>query len=283
MQFCTICDSNGAVGRCAIDHRMVCGYHSKMSDGRRVCDECFSAQEAAAANVRAEAAARTIRTYLDQVRVTCAALSDVEDPADRFLVLLLIALETNRNLGGVDFPGGQRVEAELDQILASAGRSLLAPDSSLSWDASGYDAALWAPQWAALMGRWYETGRLSRQSSVNLRLISYRRKALRSTPSPVTHGHIRGWQIDIGSSGNWIMPGYGEPGTPDRYVLADGTVGDTAHRSHELQANLKRSSVGPSQLLLLFEVEPRTCPALPASLVGSLADLTGLRIPSSSA
>lgn len=256
MQFCAICDSNGAVGRCAIDHRMVCGYHSKMRDGRRVCDECVSRQEAAAAaaaaqaardaaNARAEAASRTLRTYLDQVHATCAALSGVKDPADRFLVLVLIAQEKSRHLAGVDFPEAQHAGAELNQILASAGRSLLGRDSALSWDASVDGAPSCAAKWAALIDRWYETGRLSRSMSVNLRLTSYRRKAFRSMPSRVTHGYIRGWQIDVGSPSNRIRPGYGEPGTPDTYVLADGTVGATAHRSHDLQANLNRSSVGP--------------------------------------
>ena len=140
-----------------------------------------------------------------------------------------------------------------------------------------------AAKWAALIDRWYETRRLSRSMSVNLRLTSYRSKKFRSMPSRVTHGYIRGWQIDVGSPSNRIRPGYGEPGTPDTYVLAEW------HRRRH-RASIARPAGEPQQkqrrirfqILLLFEVEPRTRPALVTSLSESLAVLTGLRIPSSS-
>jgi hypothetical protein len=282
MQFCAICDSNGAVGRCAIDHRLICGYHSEMRGGRRICDECIrkrNAKDAAAedrtarenANWQAAADAQVMRTYLDLVQATCTALSEVKDPADRLLVIMLIAQTDSRVR--------RRAGAELDQILVSAGKSL--PGFLLP--AASDDTSGWALKRTVLVRHWSDTGRLSHRASANLHLVSYERKTFRTKPSRVTHGHIRGWRIEYGIAASYDkFGGWRNSMTPDRYVLADGTVATTAPSSRDLHEQFERSPVDLPDLLALIDVEPGARPDLPASLVNRVMEVTNIQLPLSS-
>jgi hypothetical protein len=274
MQYCS-CDT-GAIGRCADDHRPVCGYHSALRDGRRLCTECIARFDADVANATLEAKYGELRARLDKVRVTCAALADVGDPVDRLLALLQLAQWARFGVykERVEDALRERAEPELLKILRSAARTLLEPPSSDLWDVSSDYPTSWTFKPAALMQHWLQTGRLRASSGAGLKLSAYE-KGFFGGMKRVTRGHITGWQIQSGSSGSSGQ--YGSSGAPDIYALADGTVGSASHASREVSAQARREDMEVTHVLLLIARKHLMPADLPDAVTTHLNELSSRR------
>lgn len=299
MEFCQVCGSNSAIGRCASDHRLVCGYStcSAMRDGRRLCRHCITVLDAPAVEARKKAETAIIQTEkaaieaafselapsLNEFRAACSALSAIADPVDCFLVLLLLAQRTRKDLfsGGWSLPENasrkddarRRAETEARTMLVAAADSLLGQRDGLAWDASAADPRKWAFKGPELVSSWSGSGRLRRSASTALRLVSRERQhsgKLKAVP----HGHITGWQVGTGTRGK-----SGWSGAPDRYVLADGTIGMVPFKSRELPVTETRDRIGLPEVVGLFQADHDARPVLPGTVAASVRSLTGIAVP----
>jgi hypothetical protein len=261
MQFCAICDSNGAIGRCADDRRMVCGYCSEMTGGRRLCKECLAkiAADAAAVRLRAaaaeaqakEAAAQAkldaVRAQLAQAAAVLSALGDVKDEADRLLVLVLLSDQLRRHFTSFDGAVTNAIYEELRLALVSAARRAIAPKSPMGDVSSDFPAG-WTCDPVAILDHFRRSGRLRSDTLTTVHTTSPKGKKQRA----------RGWNAGRASKGRDSV---------DVYVLTDGTVvggpgGNTLTLSH---------------IYMLMKAGQVTLPTLPPS--ASIADLTGITIP----
>jgi hypothetical protein len=297
MQFCAICDSNGAIGRCAKDRRMVCGYHSKMHDDVRLCNECLEqlavvkAQEeadakeaqvrAAEAEAYAEARAQLseLGPHLDKVRAICASLPDVRDSIDQALVLILLAHSAARVIvrySSHKYSSDRNaavhalVNSEVRRILSSTAKALLDEQITPLWDLASDDPTSWSVDWAALMNYWQHAEKLRLGS--HLRLVSYEEGRLR-TRKRVKEGRIRAWMIASGTASTPMMyGGGGDPGSPPTYLLADGTCASTSN--HEISIDESRPSMSIMTLGPFFGIEKRARPILPNRTAVLLEEVT---------
>lgn len=272
MQYCA-CDT-GAIGRCANDHRPVCGYHSKLRDGRRLCDECAARFDQDVANAKMDAALGEVRARVARIRAACEELARVPDPADQVLLLLLLA-QSFKIFHGCTQEASARALPELHQTLRAAASALRGPATSELLDASSQQPTLWTCK-PAMIGHWLRTGRLRGAGLTKLRLVSYE-KGLFGGLKRVPRGHVKGWRIQTaiaGSSGP-----YGSSGKPSEYVLTDGTVGV----GDALSADSKREDIRISHVLILMDKGHLTPPVFPASVTACLAELADVKIPAATA
>ena len=271
MQYCAICDSNGAIGRCAADHRMVCGYHSDMRDGRRLCNDCVAEADAARAQAEALAAFDNLRDAMGQLRTVCASLAVVPDPADRFLALMLLAQRLRGEVLGAGTPGYALAAEEARRILVSSADALLGRRTTPMWDAGSEQPGSWTFNAAALVSAWLEKGRLQYGAAVSLRVIAYKRTSS-GRLKPVKQGTISGWKIANGSRGHNGPGSYGDSGgRPDLYLLPDGTIGRVSCGERELYPEVAGADRMPLDVLYLpfvFEAQPATWPSLPGPVAG---------------
>ena len=274
MQFCAICDSNGAIGRCANDHRMVCGYCSQMSAGRRLCNHCTAkiAAEAAeaedCAKVAAEEASFTeVRAQLDRALDVLSSLGKVKDEVDRFLVLMLLSDQFRTHFSHFGGKMLDRIYQELRTSLVSAASALGQRRSAL-WDVTSDSPAGWKCNPRAIMEYWQRTGRGPRDDAcTRLALISYEKRALRGVTK--VKRQASGWRIGLGathSSGR------------DLYVLTDWTTVATLANDREVQELKKgRPDLTLSHIHMLMKAGYVTPVNLPASL--AISQLPWITIP----
>jgi hypothetical protein len=275
MQYCAC--GTGAIGRCAIDHRPVCGYHSKMRDGRRLCDQCVARFDLAAANAQAGAAnakldgqVAGLGPRLDRIRAACQALADVPDPADRLLGVMLVAERAPQ----VVFEGCAKEVTErgtpgLQQLLMAEGNTLRTPDVAALLKTSARNPALWTFNGPALMQHWQRTGRLREADSL-LRLITHEKGRFGGVKRKARE-HLQAWMIKAGQSG-YGGPYGGSAGAPDEYVLIDGTIGKPGFRSFDLSAAREREEIELSHVLELMRLRILARPALGPAVAARLAE-----------
>lgn len=276
MQYCA-CET-GAIGRCANDHKPVCGDHSTLRAGRRLCMECagrFDAdQAAAAAEAKRNAVLEELRPWLDEVRAICAALRKLPDPTDRFLILQSLAQHAARR-SRTD--GGAVLAAdELGPILNAAADELLGKRSSPFWDAISQHPGSWRMKPRALIPHWEQSGRLRTRGKVRLRITSWQ-KGIFGGMKRVTLGQIEGWQIRTGSLGT--SGTYGSAGSPDVYVLTDGTLGSTAYRTRDLAQMEGGREIDNSDVWMLHAADHLASPPVPAEVATAIQSLTGIPFP----
>jgi hypothetical protein len=271
MQFCAIDDSNGAIGRCAIDYRMVCGYHSDMRDGRRLCSDCIAEADAASAQKEALDAFDSLRHGMDQLRSVCSSLAVVHDPADRFIVLMLLAQRLRREVLGSGTPGYALAAEEARRILVASADAVLGRRTMPMWDAGSEQPGSWTFNAAALVSAWLEKGRLQYGAAVSLRVIAYKQTSSRRL-KPVKQGNVSGWKIANGNRGSYGPGSYGDSGErPDLYLLQDGTIGRVSCGERELHPEMggaDRTPLDMNHLPLVFEAQPATWPRLPGPVAG---------------
>jgi hypothetical protein len=284
MQYCGTCDT-GAIGRCAIDHRPVCGYHSKMRGGRRLCDECAAQFDRAAADAQVAAAnaqldrqVAGLRPRLEQIRTVCRTLAGAPDPADKLLALMLVAERAH----DVVFAGSskevtERATPELHQMLMAEGRALRGPDVSALLSTNARNPALWTFNGPALMQHWRQAGRL-RDVNCSLRLIAHEKGRFGGLKRR-TREYLQAWQIQVGRSGYSDSYG-GSPGAPDVYVLIDGTIGKPRFQSFELPAEAEREGMELSDVLELIHLRHLAPPTLPPAIATCLAEQANVKFPS---
>src|SRR5580692_2670505 len=277
MEFCEIDDSNGAIGRCFIDRRLVCGYCSDMRGGRRLCNDCIGKADTAKAQAEAGASYDKLRDGMDRVRSVCASLVDVPDPADRFLVLLLLAHRLRHDVLGAGTPGYPLAAEETRRILASSADAVLGWRTSQVWDTRSEQPLSWTFNSAALASAWLGTGRLQYATASSLSVITFL-----STSSGrsklVKQGKVDAWKIADGA------PCYDEFSggsvTPDIYLIPAGTIAHGVAARRELLPELNgadREPLGPSRLHLIFEAQPATRPCLPETAAGIFESLVDFR------
>jgi hypothetical protein len=274
MQFCAICDSNGAIGRCANHYRMVCGYCSEMIGGRRLCKVCAAriAADAAADQERAKAAAAeselaAARAQIAPSLAVLAALKDIHDEADRILVLMMLSEQLRRMVSRFSAYVLDVAHKEVLVGLVSAARSAFANPNSLMWDLTSDSPAGWTCNGSAILAHFREIGRSREDTLTALIYVTYEKRPLRG------YGTVKyraeGWKIS--------------PLTVDReiYVLTDGTLVDRGSADREFQT-LKHHAGGQVFLQLsdvhkLIKEGHIAVPLLPRSM--SLDSLPGVTVP----
>lgn len=282
MQYCA-CET-GAIGRCAIDHRPVCGYHSKMRGGRRLCDQCAAQFDLAAANAQAAAAnakldgqVAELQPRLDGIRTACRALAAVPDPADRLLALMLVAERASQVVfGGCPREVTERATPELHQLLMAEGSALCTPDVAALLRTTARNPALWTFNGPALMQHWQHTGRL-REAGSSLRLITTEKGRFGGVKRR-TRGYINAWKIETGRAGS-SGPYGGTAREPDVYLLSDGTIGKPDFRSVELSAARERDEIELSHVLEFIRLRILARPALGPAVTTCLAEQAGTEFP----
>jgi hypothetical protein len=277
MQYCA-CDT-GAIGRCANDYRPVCGDHSRLRGGRRLCLECaaeFDAEGAtAAARAQHQAALEKLQPWLDQFRIACAGLQELTDPTDRFVILLLLARRTSQLAFRYHREATLALATdELRPIFNTAANELLGDRISPFWDATSKYPGSWTIKPQALISHWEQTGRLTSFTKVTLRIISWEKGMLGGMKS-VTRDRIDAWPIQVGSRGT--SGTYGSPGASDVYVLTDGTVGTSAYQSRKLNSAVERPDIDDSHIMKLRSKGHLRFPAIPSSTDNAIQVLTGAK------
>jgi hypothetical protein len=283
MQYCAC--GTGAIGRCAIDHRQVCGYHSKMRGGRRLCDECAARFDRAAAdtqvavaNAELDSQVAELRPRLEQIRTACRALAAVPDPADKLLALMLVAERAHDTVfAGCPKEVTERGTPEVHQMLMAEGEALRGPDVSALLSTNARNPVLWTFNGPALMQHWQQAGRL-RDVNCSLRLIAHEKGRFGGLKRR-TRDYLQAWQIQAGQSGYSDSYG-GGPGTPDVYVLIDGTIGKPRFQSLELPAEAERDAIELSDVLALIHLRHLAPPALPPAVTTCLAEQANVTFPS---
>ena len=221
MQYCAC--GTGAIGRYAQDHKHVCGFHSKMRAAQRLCDQCASQFDARAASNALDRTFDAANGAVAEFRTVVSSLSALASPADRALMLALLApfrlkLSRSAQAHGVE----DRVERAVDKVLMDGAASLLngqlrQPGCDLS-NAPGK----WSIDPPQVMAHWRAAGMLTAGTSLQLDVLTWE-KGLLGGMKKRTRGSVVGWRIGSGSHGS--SGTYGSPGTPASYVLEDGTLG----------------------------------------------------------
>lgn len=253
MQYCA-CDT-GAIGRCSRDHRPVCGFHSQLRDGKRLCNECVAehdaAQARAAARAELEAAEAAARPELDKVRAAAAAARGLPDPASQALLLQLLEQGARRHLAG---PRYACISKSVGEAITEACR----PEVPFTA--------------AQMVANFVSKGLLARHAATLLTLTSWERGAFGGMKRR-KHGRIDGWLTQRGSSGT--SGTYGTEGTPDVYVLADGRLASTAHNSTDIGAGAQHDPAQLEHLWQLARSGHLRIPGLSATVSDKLHPFTG--------
>jgi hypothetical protein len=258
MEYCS-CET-GAIGRCSVDHRPVCGFHSDLRDGKRLCDECVQRYDVEQARAAVEARAAELFERMSPVVAACAALDGVGDAFDRAFALFVMARTAHLYLGTAiptqpamrQSPGDpaiDRARAALDEVLANAARHLLDGVRG-DWRFSPARPEDWTFDGRALIVGLIARHRLDLTTARQLAFATYIPSGFRGARYRTT-GSVRGWLIRSGSHGT--SGSYGSSGSPDIYVLEDGTVASVGHTSTNVDEATRRTAhLGDVQSLFKY-------------------------------
>ncbi len=280
MEFCYRC-STGMIGRCDNDARSVCGFHSKMRADRRLCDECVVRFDEQAAQARLDAAFdEKLRPSIELCAKVCQQLESLAEPADRWLMLTITAAAAEGATRFDDRRLGERALRELGEVLELAADRLLGQQRSFDWIVAEGDPRHWRFDAGILVGHLARTDRLPSASATMLRLVKERLGIVRGGFKTIAS--LRGWLFSTGTRGS--SGPYGGSGYPDRYVLEDGTRGETWHGGDELSPPWdrrqteppKRQAITTEMLTALLSQGRLRFPDLPPQVLESLREFDRL-------
>ena len=196
---------------------------------------------------------RPLRLLLDHV-------ARMDDPADRFLVLLL-------------YPNPlmpYKFQEEVENLLAHASLTLLPRTGEEPWHLGNGHPRAWTFDPGPLLQRWRRSNRLS--APVELQRVHYEGRRGRR----VVDGVVDAWQIEVGRLAP-DRPLSGTSDTPDFYVLGDGTIAVVNFQSREIDRGRNRRKVSLDDISKLIELGYLSIPPLPAEALAALTSITGFR------
>lgn len=246
--------STGAIGRCADDGRMVCGFHSDLRENRRLCSECLikfddGARKAALAANKAALAAK-----LEPVERLADAMCRLQDPSHIFLLYLLliggmpnvIGTRSATTMGTTDLP----YEESRDLIRSRVEPRLSASSLDLH-DISGASARDWSFDLPALLQQWSKSGLLL--AGTLLTHARYTLGLFGISSKRVVIGEMEGWEI-----------GFDNEKKIYKYLLANGSVA-LGYNQQDIRDVRPNSLIGYSIVKRLVDKKYLQLPALDRS------------------
>lgn len=216
----------GAIGRCANDQRLVCGFHSDLRNDRRLCSECIT-------NFDRQAHRSAVAAKLEAIKRLADGMCRLRDPSHVFLLYLLFM--GMKYFGRQDIPYEE--SRELVRSLAEPTLRTSSPNDLRNISSSSVDG--WSFNLPALLQKWSRSGLLSKGSV--LTLVDYQPGLFGRRKRSVT-GQAEGWRIEAGSSKSEVP--YGTAATPDVYLLANGRLVRVARGSREIDNIFNRVRLG---------------------------------------
>lgn len=238
-----LCKCNtGAIGLCSADSEPVCGYHSSLVDGSRLCHQHGREYERKAAQITAQSRVEAfVASLKSRVEAFGSGLAHTAQGVDKLLALALAP--TSEFVQPVipvnlDFSGSRTSAADIigqfQEWLAEAVRENCSADDLRD----GISIERGKPsQWGIeshLMKRFVAAGRLTGGS----RLTHKSAKQGLLGQKEVRIGEMTGWLIRIGGHGS--SGAYGSPSQPDLVVLQDGMIAEITHESTTINSRTKR-------------------------------------------
>ena len=229
-----------AIGLCSVDSEPVCGYHSSLVDGRRLCDQHGREHVRDVAQIKAR---QEIEVFIASLRSRAEAfgsgLANTTQAVDKLLAIALVP--TSKFVQPVvprtlDLVGSKISEADIiEQFEESFGEAVRKNCSAHDLrDGIVIDGK--PSQWsieAHLMERLVVAGRLTGST----RLIHKGVKQGLLGQKEVRIGEMAGWLIRAGSHGS-----SGRDGTlpqPDLVVLQDGRIAEITHERATINSRTK--------------------------------------------
>lgn len=231
MEFCEC--GTMAIGRCANDGRPVCGEprHSALRADRRLCRACVDEFDKNQTLLREEAArASNHDETIAAVRRRFPASLAHPQPVVRAVVLIAATVDPSIF---PNYPGqGPRIRRIVDPGVEDAfvelADSVLTSRVGTGWDLSG-PTKTWARiDSKAVVDQLRDAGALANPRELGVGV--YKAGAWSGMPKFKRRGSAAGWMVDagyVGSSGDRYSSG--TPGTPRRWLLADGRVASCFH------------------------------------------------------
>ena len=238
-----------SIGRCYRDGRFVCGDHSQLLEGKRLCEDCIS-------SIRLERQLGEVQPFLDQLEQACGSLVEVRDPFDRAAALLrlrrlLLAPPAVRSL----------VDAEHQRILERAVSELFNGAELAELGAFVGDPKSWSIDAKSWVDHWQATDAI-RAPLEELRLTEMRQGRFTNNLKEVTVGRISGWMINEGSAAVNDGKGSYSDGSPPRYLLVDATLSYVGYRN-SIRADHPRPTLDADTAVSLAAFGPVRLPKLP--------------------
>jgi hypothetical protein len=227
----------GMIGRCANDNRPVCGDHSRLRGSKRLCDSCVAEHDTRVAEERRAKLWSDLRSRVDVSLGSLDGLRIIDDDATRAL-LLQHSFDTRHRATPAAWHRdaapvlGTELQQYIRESYASARDRLFSASVGEGWDLSSRDPRLWKLDATALVPAWDRDGRLVAPVVIK---VAEMRRGLLGGYKAATIGRTAGWLIATGSFGS--SGTYGTPGSPDVYVLRDGTTASVGHTSKKLHVN----------------------------------------------
>jgi hypothetical protein len=276
-----LCDcGTGMIGRCANDRQPVCGDHSALRGGKRICGECVAAFDVEVARTRRAQEWADLRQEVDHLLGGLSGLVEVDDEATRALLLCFSFTVRHRAtpdawLRGASMHLDLDLTAHVRASFASSVDRVLTKRAGAGWDLSSASPQAWRLEPASLLRGWEDVGRLDKP--IDRLKIAETRTGFFGGSKMATVDHAYGWRIAYGSDGT--SGSYGTPGSPDVYVLNDGTIASVSHNSDRLVVgvdarNAARSVATPAQLLSMQQ-EGYLRVELPPNLIRQLTSFSG--------
>ena len=214
-----------AIGQCPSCGIAVCGTHSLLRDGLRLCLNCNGRADAEAAHAMREGRESADMTaYEQKLRLVTEAMSREQDPVARYLIAILAGPRTYRSPLPVSMydpplpPSTVRLALRTAETLRSL---LLTPITSV-FDATGLDAYEWSFDATELMA-W-----VAGQPQVGPGIeITLQRARPTSWGGLQTVSRETGWLIDSASWHSDYVP-WGE-----MYALSNGTFAGIPHAARK--------------------------------------------------
>jgi hypothetical protein len=215
-----------AIGQCPSCGVAVCGTHSLMRSGQRLCLDCNSRAEAEASRItRKTRESADMTAYEQKLSVVTQAMSQEQDAVARYLIAVLAGPRTYRSPLPQRFPDVPLPPraARLALRTAETLRSSLGVPKAREYDATGPDAYEWpfdATELMAWVARHPQVGPGTE--------ITLQRARPTSWGGVQTVARITGWLADSASWHAGSFPWH------EMYALSDGSFAGIPHGARKL-------------------------------------------------
>lgn len=252
--------STGAIGRCADDGRMVCGFHSEFRENRRLCSECLSKFDDRARKAALAANKAALTAKLEPVARLADAMCRLQDPSHIFLLYLLLIGWTPTVSRSFDVIGTRSVATmgttdlpyeESRDLIRSRVKPRLSASSLDLHDISGASARDWSFDLPALLQQWSKSGLLL--AGTLLTHASYKPGLFGISSKRVVIGEMEGWEI-----------GFDNEEKIYKYLLANGSVA-LGYNKQDIRDVRPNSLIGYSIVKRLVDKKYLQLPALDRS------------------